>query len=291
MIPSTYVLHDVLYDEACCRSFLLQEGVFYQELECEHCSGIMRLNPGRWTFRCSTKACRREVIITRHTFFHGTRLKCHEIMNLALLWLNKVQPEAAIGLTGHARQTVFDFYKHFRTLVASSLDEEDQMIGGPGILVQIDESKFGKRKNNRGHHVEGVWILGGVEQTEERKLFLTKVRTRDAATLEAILTRFIRPGSIIVTDLWRGYSGLSLIPGFEQHLTVNHSQYFTDPDTHANTNAIEGSWNGIKLNIRPRSRTWDKIDEHLLEFIWRRKNNRDIWNGFLRALKIVHYND
>ncbi|KAG1439997.1 hypothetical protein G6F55_013604 [Rhizopus delemar] len=29
--------------------------------------------------------------------------------------------------------------------------------------IQIDESKFGKRKNHRGHRVEGIWVFGMVE--------------------------------------------------------------------------------------------------------------------------------
>ncbi|KAI9243760.1 hypothetical protein EDC94DRAFT_531355, partial [Helicostylum pulchrum] len=29
--------------------------------------------------------------------------------------------------------------------------------------IQIDESKFGKRKHNRGSHIEGVWVFGMVE--------------------------------------------------------------------------------------------------------------------------------
>jgi hypothetical protein len=38
------------------------------------------------------------------------------------------------------------------------------MIGGEGIVVEIDESKFGHRKYNVGRAVDGVWIFGGVER-------------------------------------------------------------------------------------------------------------------------------
>ncbi|KAF2352575.1 hypothetical protein FHG87_016671, partial [Trinorchestia longiramus] len=36
-----------------------------------------------------------------------------------------------------------------------------QPIGGEGIIVEADESKFGKRRYNRGHRIEGIWILNG----------------------------------------------------------------------------------------------------------------------------------
>ncbi|KZR97001.1 Uncharacterized protein APZ42_008350, partial [Daphnia magna] len=45
-------------------------------------------------------------------------------------------------------------------------------IGCFGITVEIDESKFGKRKYNRGKRVEGVWVVGGVERISGKCFFL-----------------------------------------------------------------------------------------------------------------------
>lgn len=41
--------------------------------------------------------------------------------------------------------------------------EDEGKIGGPGKVVQIDESKFGRRKYNRGRHIEGHWVIGMLE--------------------------------------------------------------------------------------------------------------------------------
>ena len=44
--------------------------------------------------------------------------------------------------------------------IEQSLNEDDMIIGGEGIIVVIDENKFGKNKYHRGHSVKGAWILG-----------------------------------------------------------------------------------------------------------------------------------
>ena len=74
-------------------------------------------------------------------------------------------------------------------MVASTLENEDQTIGGPGIIVEVDESKVAKRKNNRGHRVERTLVFGGVELTDERKMFLIEVSDRSAATLLLFFAR------------------------------------------------------------------------------------------------------
>ena len=39
-----------------------------------------------------------------------------------------------------------------------------QQFGGEGKIVEIDESKFGKRKYNRGKRAKGHWAFGGIER-------------------------------------------------------------------------------------------------------------------------------
>lgn len=41
----------------------------------------------------------------------------------------------------------------------------DREIGGRNKIVELDESKIGKRKYNRGQKVEGAWVIGGIERS------------------------------------------------------------------------------------------------------------------------------
>jgi hypothetical protein len=82
-----------------------------------------------------------------------TKLPVHKVLFLAFHWLAGGTRDYLCRVGGFARQTVTDFSGHLRQLVADSLDEEDCLIGGDRIRVELDESKFGKRKYNRGHRV------------------------------------------------------------------------------------------------------------------------------------------
>jgi hypothetical protein len=61
------------------------------------------------------------------------------------------------------------------------------MVGGENIVVEIDETKLGKRKYNRGHRVDGVWVVCGVERTPARKVFVAQVKSRDSDTLMEVI--------------------------------------------------------------------------------------------------------
>lgn len=248
----------------------------------------MRFYTTRYRFRCPTKSCNNESSLRMNTFFYNHRLPVHKILHLGYLWLKGDKSGSIQGTTKHSKHTVADFSAHFRDLIADSLDQEDYTIGGPGIDVELDETKVGKRKYHRGHRVEGVWVLGGVERTPQRRVFAITVPDRSANTLCSIIDKHVLPGSIIYTDLWRGYSQLSNMNDYT-HMTVNHSETFKNPETGAHTNTIEGTWSGLKPTIPMRGRSSNRIEPYLWEFIWRRKNHARLWDSFIDALVEVHY--
>jgi transposase-like protein len=240
----------------------------------------------RKAWRCDKKCCRKEISIKKDSFFYKQMLSCSEILFIGYLWLQQLKVTSIQSMTGHSKDTITAYVKYYRQLVMETLDDMDMMIGGPGIEVEIDESKLGKRKYHRGHRVEGVWVLGGVERTDDRKMFLSSVPDRSTETLMNIIVRHVHPDAIILTDLWRGYNRLSEL-GFE-HRTVNHSSGLINPEDGTHTNTIEGTWNGVKLQIAPRNRTKEDVDEHLLIVIWRRKHKDRLWDALLDALRTIN---
>lgn len=240
------------------------------------------------TYRCSRDTCKYHISLFKNSLFYRHRIPCCRILQLAYYWLSGMKSTTAVTLSGLTKNTIASYYQIFRDLVATSMDVEDCQIGGEGVIVEIDETKMGKRKYNRGHRVEGVWVVGGVERTPERRVFLVVVENRNAETMRDIITRHVRGGSIIYTDMWRGYNWIDDSDRYQHH-TVNHSIHFRDPQTGVHTNTIEGTWNGVKLNCPVRSRAEGRVEEHLFEFIWRRQQRYNHWIGFINALKKVHY--
>ena len=163
-----------------------------------------------------------------------------------------------------------DRYNCIRDVCIQYFLDHSSMIGGPGVEVKIDESKFGKRKYNRGRQVEGHWVFGGVERVTG-ECFMVEVARRDAATLIPIIQQYIRPGSIIHSDQWAAYNQITAATGMA-HMTVNHSFNFVDPATGVHTQGVESMWSCCKrLMIEERTMHSQLFETYLPEFMWRRR--------------------
>lgn len=143
-MSTLYSLKDLLHDEASAKSMLLERGFYRETMECPKCAGQMYRDLTRWKFRCGKRACDVERSMNTHTFLSKSRLKAHQMLTLGRLWLSKVSVSCAIDLTGHSSKTAGDFWAFFRQLVVSTLNTDDTLIGGDGIIVEVDETKLGE---------------------------------------------------------------------------------------------------------------------------------------------------
>ena len=181
-IPKIRELLALFIDTKRCYEFLKSTNAFDIPQVCPTCGGNVTLHD--YTWRCKVKGCRKHESYMKTSFFGRSRLPMNEIMEIGYYWLAGVQRNTLMTITGHSPNTITDYIQFYRELVCATLDDEesDAMIGGPGIRVQVDESKFGKVKYHRGHRVDGVWVIGGVEETEERRMFLKRIRVRNSDT-------------------------------------------------------------------------------------------------------------
>jgi len=152
--------------------------------------------------------------------------------------------------------------------------------------VEIDESKFGKRKYHRGHYVKGQWVFGGVERGTGRT-FLVAVHDRSAKTLIGLIKQWILPGTTIISDCWAAYNSLRE-EGYT-HFTVNHSIAFVDQTTGAHTNTIESTWKHVKVLLSPYNRKADYV-YFLAEYMFRQKCEADV-DPFCKFMDIVATTD
>ncbi|KCZ79308.1 hypothetical protein H312_03305, partial [Anncaliia algerae PRA339] len=142
--------------------------------------------------------------------------------------------------------------------------------------------KIGKRKFNRGHRIEGVWVFGLVERTPKRKILLFSVKKRYKNTLLQLIKNHVRNGSIIYSDCWRAYNNI----GTESylHVTVNHSKSFINYDNGVHTNTIEGNWSSIKMTVPKSHRKLSFIGMYLVKYMIKRNEEGDLGYNLLKYL-------
>jgi transposase-like protein len=193
--------------------------------------------------------------------------------------LNFIKKQVNIGSSA----TLVRYSKMCREILVENFIKNGKMIGGPGKTVEIDESKYGKRKYHRGKAVEGQWVLGMLER-ESGAVVMLPVEKRDAATLIPLIKRWVAPETSIYTDCWKAYSTLSS-EGYTHH-TVNHSKHFTDPYTGANTNRIESSWRASKSAYSSSGRRKKYFSGYLAKYIFMKQCKIQETDPFLQFLSL-----
>ena len=102
-------------------------------------------------------------------------------------------------------KTVVNWSSFCREVCVDWVFRNRRQIGGPGTIVKIDESKFGRRKYNRGGIVEGQWVFGGIQRGNASNFFAVPVENRNAETPIQLIRDWILPGTTIISECWKAY--------------------------------------------------------------------------------------
>jgi len=145
----------------------LQENKFLQKNRvCPTCHVQRRLNAskdhkGGYGARCPKRKKFKK--ITTNSFFDQTRLTFQQIFTMMLLWIAGVpQKEKGLVMNLSSQHTKVNYFQLFRDVCSHHLLQTPGLFqfGGPGVVVQIDESVIAKRKYNRGRVVPERWVVG-----------------------------------------------------------------------------------------------------------------------------------
>ena len=172
------------------------------------------------------------------------------------------------------------------------------IIGGLGIVVEIDESHISRSKpqsapfrrarlaERRDAARVERWVWGAVERAGraaggQATVVLLDVdldHPRGAPALREVLLRCVAPGSRIVHDDWGAYRALdwATLPfTHDVRSVVNHSKEIKNVFGE-HTNHIEGVWSSLKRWLRFRCggllpSSVSSLEGFLLEWLWRQR--------------------
>ena len=171
------------------------------------------------------------------------------------------------------------------------MDRTSEKIGGPEVIVHVDETAITSKKYGKGKSTPSntVWVVGGVD-INSRKLFLKFLPSKSTEDLMRFLCKYVESGSIVHTDSLPSYNAMVKC-GFT-HFKVNHSTGFKSPKG-IHTNWIEGIFGSLKKLRRKYDTNWTNADDlsyALSEYCFR--YSHQVWDrryAFLKILAVLRY--
>ena len=270
--------------------FLREYNILKRSSFCDVCGEWMshvydQTKIDKYTWRC--RSCRRKISIRHNSFFFQQTAPLGVYLCLLFLFAKQIDPTQALALLEGkvSRNTIYDWYNFYRGIISRYLVATDIQIGGPGLIVEVDESKWGKKpKYHRGFVApDKPWVFGAICR-ESQKVVLSIVQRRTKEDLQPLIQEHIRAGSVIHSDDWRAYRGIDQL-GFT-HRVVIHAHNFVDPNTGVHTNQIEGFWAHAKKTFKqmhgvPNEHIGAHLDEVM--FRWNEKDT-DVFNFLLQHI-------
>ena len=243
--------------------FFRSHGVLPRQVNCPRCKRPCHFLTAKKIWYCpqsfkysksnKRKTCSFSVSDYKGTFLSNVHVAPWKILLFINHWLEKKWDHDAIIKNLQFSTTTSVNWRVYCSKVTEFWLENQEPIGGQGIVVEIDKFLFRKnsnqlnkeiakkKRNKKGtkqikertepdHEGSEAWVFGGIER-ESKKFFMVPFVVTEAEEnlndlLTPIIQRYIRPGSVLVSDCWG--SQLTIKYHGYTHNIVNHSGKFMD---------------------------------------------------------------
>ncbi len=254
---------------------------------CPYCKSTKQ-TPVTKESRYHCNGCNTTYSVTVGTIFHKTHLDIQKWFLAISLVLNAKKGYSARQLGRDIEVTKDTAWRMFMQIRKAFLEQSELLEG----IIEADETYIGGKNKNRHNDKK---TKGGQGRGGDDKIPVIGVLQRDgkvkakksndvsSKSLHKFINQNVKIGSIINTDEWRGYNGLS---SKFNHLVVSHGKgEYVNGCTHTNT--LEGFWSLFKRGIVGQYHQISKrhLDRYVDEFCFR-YNNRNIDSNIVFNLVI-----
>ena len=288
---------EVLPNDNACREFL-ETLLWNGKPVCPHCGSI---NKDHWEIKVKgkfnglrkCKDCRERFTVTVGTMFEGSHIKLRKwfiavyIFSAHKKGISSLQLGRDLGVTqktawfmlGRLRNT---FTNKTKVKFSGETQADETFVGGKNK----NRHEHKKVKESQGRSVKDKTPVFGL--LNKGQVSTEVVPDTKATTLKPIIKAMVEQGSIVVTDEWLGYTGLS--KDF-QHEVVKHTEgKYVSNSFH--TNSVEGFWSLLKRGIFGiyHSTSPKHLNKYCDEFSYR-YNSREMTDSNRFTLSLVNANE
>ena len=131
--------------------WMQQRGLLASQKTCRKCDSDMRFGvksgvTDGFVWRCKRKGCKTTVSVRDGSFFEKSKLPISKLLHCIYLWALETSVISATAQLAVSARTLVDFYNFLREVCSAALIRNPVQLGGPGRIVQIDESYWNRCK-------------------------------------------------------------------------------------------------------------------------------------------------
>ena len=249
MVQFESLLHmiDSLQSEEKCRLHLEHVRWPNGQIVCPHCGSVSKKHyrltkDGKFEGLHKCKDCRERFTVTVGAMFENSHVPLRKWFLAIYMFLSHKKGISSVQLAKDinvTQKTAWFMLNRIRDNMKSDSNFDD--------TTQVDETYVGgrsrKHKNNQGRSLLQKTPVMGL--LSDGKVHTEVIPNASGNVLKGIIKDFVKFGTTIVSDGWRGYKGLS---EHYKHVVVEHSKgVYVNNGFH--TNSIEGFWSQLKRGI------------------------------------------